>query len=282
MACNSRSVPVFFSPVGAMIATAPSIRRRRATDVLLRRRARLDRRRAVLPDGAATTVHVAAYDLAAFQPRVAVFDAPLPLARWCREHAVRDAIVGGFFLRSQGVPLGELRVDGDQVASEPFASPWHRIRGCVQIDGPQVRLACRDMLGPEPAGDLLQAGPLLVSGGRCVAHDGEDREGFSAGAHQFDSDITRGRFPRAALGIGEGRLLTVACDGRTARDAGMTLSELARLMLELGAESAINLDGGGSTSLVYAGRLRNHPREEHGIDLLEGRPVLSAIAIEPR
>ena len=265
-----------------MTATAPSLRRRRATHLLPRRRARLDRRRVTLPDGAATTVHVAAYDLTAFQPRVAVLEQPLPLARWCREHGVRDAVVGGFFLRSRSVPLGELRVAGAPVPTEPFATPWHRVRGCVQIDGPHVRLACRDMLGAEPAGDLLQAGPMLVAGGRCVVRDGEDREGFSQAAHQFDSDITRGRYPRAALGIAGDRLLTVACDGRTPRDAGMTLAELARTMLDLGAQSAINLDGGGSASLVYAGRLRNHPREEHGIDLLEGRPILSVIALEPR
>ncbi len=62
----------------------------------------------------------------------------------------------------------------------------------------------------------------------------------------------------------------------------MTLPELAMAMREVGCEQAINLDGGGSASLVYGGRLRNHPREEHGIDLLEGRPIVTAIAIEPR
>jgi exopolysaccharide biosynthesis protein len=60
----------------------------------------------------------------------------------------------------------------------------------------------------------------------------------------------------------------------------MTLSELAATLIELGASDALNLDGGGSASLVYAGRLRNRPREEHGVDLLDGRPILSAIVLE--
>jgi exopolysaccharide biosynthesis protein len=56
-------------------------------------------------------------------------------------------------------------------------------------------------------------------------------------------------------------------------------------MAELGARTAINLDGGGSASLVYGGRLRNRPREEHGIEILGGRPISTAIvfeAAEPR
>jgi exopolysaccharide biosynthesis protein len=62
----------------------------------------------------------------------------------------------------------------------------------------------------------------------------------------------------------------------------MTLAEFAQALVDLGAEDAINLDGGGSASLVQGGRLRNRPREEHGIDLLEGRPIVTAIVFEPR
>ncbi|MBV9334489.1 MAG: phosphodiester glycosidase family protein, partial [Solirubrobacterales bacterium] len=68
----------------------------------------------------------------------------------------------------------------------------------------------------------------------------------------------------------------------TRRDAGMTLAEVADALIELGASEALNLDGGGSASLVYGGRLRNHPREQHGVDLLDGRPVVTAIAFEAR
>ena len=45
---------------------------------------------------------------------------------------------------------------------------------------------------------------------------------------------------------------------------------------------ALNLDGGGSVSLVHDGRLRNRPREEHGIDLLDGRPIVTAVTFEAR
>jgi exopolysaccharide biosynthesis protein len=112
--------------------------------------------------------------------------------------------------------------------------------------------------------------------------DGDDHEGFSAAAHQFDSDITQGRHPRAALAIAGDRLLAVACDGRTLEDAGMTVSDLSDALIKLGATDALNLDGGGSASLVHGGRLRNRPREEHGVDLLEGRAIATAIVFDSR
>jgi hypothetical protein len=78
-----------------------------------------------------------------------------------------------------------------------------------------------------------------------------------------------GRHPRAALGIADDRLLAVACDGRRSRvDGGLSMRELAELMVELGAGSAINLDGGGSTALVTCSigptRPRTSPRRSRG------------------
>jgi hypothetical protein len=242
----------------------------RVTPGLARTQSRLERLRVKLPDGARTTLHVASYDREAWAPRVVALERPMPLVRWCREHEAQHAVVGGFFLRPDYLPLGQLRIGGAERSSAPFDAPWGDVRACVQIVSGQLRIAPRVELGANPDGDLLQAGPLLVLHGRKAVVDGEDREGFSAGAHQFDSDITVGRYPRAA----------VACDGRTRRDAGMTLGELADALIALGASDALNLDGGGSASLVHSGRLRNRPREQHGVDLLEGRPVVTAIVFE--
>ena len=99
---------------------------------------------------------------------------------------------------------------------------------------------------------------------------------------QFDSDISDGRYPRAALGLGDGRIFAVAVDGRSRHDAGLTLEELAALMTALGAETALNLDGGGSTSLVSGGRLRNRPRKDYETPEPGGRPVSTALLFLPR
>jgi hypothetical protein len=237
--------------------------------------------RVTLEDGSLTTLHVASFDRAEHRLRAVELEQAIPLVQWCSEHDVYNAIVGGFFMRPSHQPLGELRIDGCIRPFVPFDAPWGSARGCVHVDGSEIRIASRRAITAEPSGDLLQAGPLLVSEGEVVLSDGDDGEGFSAGAGQFDSDITSGRYPRAALGISDTRLLAVACDGRTLRDAGLTLGELAWALRSLGASHALNLDGGGSASLVYGGRLRNRPREEHGIDLLNGRPVATALAFEP-
>lgn len=227
-------------------------------------------------------MHVAGYDRRAFAARVVVLERPAPLVRWCGQQGVTDAVVGGFFARPQYVALGQVQVDGAPQPSLAFDPPWGDVRACVQITNEEVRIARRDQLAAAPSGDLLQAGPLLVADGEVAVAPGRDVEGFSAAAHQFDSDITEGRYPRAALAIAGERLLLIACDGRTEGDAGMTLPELAHALVKLGVSDALNLDGGGSASLVYDGRLRNRPREEHGVDLLEGRSIVTAIALQPR
>lgn len=257
-----------------------TVRRRLAPTVLPRRAARLERLRVGLPDGAATTLHVASYALESYVTRVVCLEQPTPLVRWCREHDLRHALVGGFFVRPEYAPLGELRLNGEPVPSVPFTAPWADVRGCLHVLDGQIRVAARDELAKDPDGDLLQAGPVLVRDGeRAVAE--RDPEGFSVAAHQFDSDITAGRYPRAALAVAGDRVLAVACDGRTRRDAGMTLVELADVLVRIGAQEALNLDGGGSASLVHDGRLRNRPREQHGVDLLEGRAVVSAVVFDP-
>ena len=245
-------------------------------------RPRVDARlRVRLADGRATTVHAARWDLAHTRVRVERLSKQQRVVDWCGENACGDALVGGFYTRPSGMPLGELRLRGRPVRHVPFASPWHATRASLHVDETgTVRIDLRDRLPLDARGDLLQAGPLLVRNGRLAYVDGVDAEGFSAGSHQFDSDITSQRHPRAALGISERELVAVVVDGRSRHDAGMTLGELAHTLADLGAVAAMNLDGGGSASLVCDGHLRNRPREQHGIELAGGRAVTTVIAFD--
>ncbi|MFL5060906.1 MAG: phosphodiester glycosidase family protein [Xanthobacteraceae bacterium] len=229
-----------------------------------------------LRDGARTTLYVASYPLERTRVRVVRLPRPTRLGEWCAATGTPEALVGGFFVRSHGTPLGELRQAGVKRRHVAFDQPWDELRACVHIAGDELRIARRDQITATPEGDLLQAGPLLVDSGRLAC--GADIEGFSAGARQFDSDITDGRYPRAALAVARrGRLLAVACDGRADDEAGLTMTELAETLIALGAVHALNLDGGGSTSLVAGGRLCNVPRESHGVELPGGRPISTAL-----
>src|SRR5262245_18466627 len=196
--------------------------------------------RHALPDGELTTVYAVRYPRRSTRARVVHFPRPERLDVWCRRNGADEAVVGGFFLRDPYRPLGEVWVDGRTIAHEPVAAPYVARRASIVIDDGGVRLVERGAAPARPLGDLVQAGPMLVADGRIFFDAVVDREGFSAGAGQFDSDITDGRHPRAALGVSSEWLVTVACDGRRSNvDGGLSMDELAHVMVELGAETAI-------------------------------------------
>ena len=105
---------------------------------------------------------------------------------------------------------------------------------------------------PEPGGDLVQAGPLLVHDGRSVI-DGDDREGFPWQA-QFDSDITAARYPRCALGVTDTRL-AVCCDGAARASTPGSSWRSWRGSCSRSTRSRPTADGGGSATLVHRGLL---------------------------
>lgn len=104
--------------------------------------------------------------------------------------------------------------------------------------------------------NTLSFGPALVEDGAVV--DGvEDVEvDTNVGNHSIQGDQ-----PRTAIGVvGDNHLVIVVVDGRSpGYSAGVTLPELAGIMQGLGATTAYNLDGGGSSTLVFDGELVNDP-----------------------
>ena len=72
--------------------------------------------------------------------------------------------------------------------------------------------------------------------------------------------------PRTAIGILEnGNYVFVVSDGRTSESEGLSLYELAEFLQSLGVTEAYNLDGGGSSTMVYEGEVVNNPTTGHSI-----------------
>ena len=177
-----------------------------------------------LDDGETTTVYAVRHPIERTRVRVVFFARPQRLDVVCRSTAVEEAVVGGFFVRDPYRPLGEVWAAGRGVRHEPLPAVYAPRRACVVSDGGGVRIVARDAAPERPDGDLLQAGPLLVADGAVAFDPQADHEGFSAASEQFDSDITQDRHPRAAFGIADDALITVACDGRrTNVDAGLSM-----------------------------------------------------------
>lgn len=105
-----------------------------------------------------------------------------------------------------------------------------------------------DTLVREGAWQVLTFGPALVKDGQ-VTVSSSDEVGRAMTSN-----------PRTAIGqISEGHYLLVVSDGRTKESAGLSLRQLAELMQSLGAQIAYNLDGGGSSTMVFQGRVVNNP-----------------------
>ena len=87
------------------------------------------------------------------------------------------------------------------------------------------------------------------------------------------------RHPRTAVAkLGDGKFLMITVDGRQPGvSVGMTLQELADYILSLGATDAMNLDGGGSTTMYLDGKVVNTPSEKG-----EERRVSDAILVTLR
>lgn len=95
---------------------------------------------------------------------------------------------------------------------------------------------------------VLSFGPVLVADGAvCVDENAEVAQSMTSN-------------PRTAIGqIGPLHYVFVVTDGRTQESDGLSLYQLSQLMHGLGCQTAYNLDGGGSSTMVFMGRVINNP-----------------------
>ncbi|MBF8982996.1 phosphodiester glycosidase family protein [Lutibacter sp. B2] len=96
----------------------------------------------------------------------------------------------------------------------------------------------------------------------------------------FSHDI-KGNHPRTALGItaDQSEVLLVTVDGRTNSYTGVSQSELAHIMLSLGAYEAVNLDGGGSTEMVLRNKGEINPTITNNLSEGSERRLVNGIGI---
>jgi exopolysaccharide biosynthesis protein len=113
-----------------------------------------------------------------------------------------------------------------------------------------------DTLVAEGVWNTLSFGPALVAGGAVL--DGIDDVEVDT---NFGNHSIQGDQPRTAIGVvDDNHLVLVVVDGRsTGYSAGASMTELATLMQGLGAVTAYNIDGGGSSTMFFDGTVVNRP-----------------------
>lgn len=101
---------------------------------------------------------------------------------------------------------------------------------------------------------VLSFGPALVENGDIMV-DSSSEVGQAKESN-----------PRTAIGqISEGHYLVIVSDGRTDESEGLSLLELAQEFQERGCTTAYNLDGGGSSTMVFNGEVVNNPTDGRSI-----------------
>lgn len=217
---------------------------------------------------------------------IAVANDRLPARETVPEIATRRkalaAVNAGFFALANGAPAGLLKVRGTLIGGST------RARGAVAFLERNHRtvllfdrvIAARTggiytpSLGSEP-GDWRRAkhavagAGLLMLNGRVFDDWSEERiaEGFDTTRH-----------PRTMIGDDGTSIWLITVDGRQPWiSLGMSFKELQGLARRLGLRSALNLDGGGSTTMVIRGVIVNNPSDQTG-----ARKVSDAIVVRAK
>ncbi len=100
-------------------------------------------------------------------------------------------------------------------------------------------------------------GPVLVQNHKVQISNNEERK--------FSGKAINDRHPRTAIGYtNDNKIIILIAEGRSETASGLTLTQEAQILTDLGCEEALNLDGGGSTCMLLNGKQVNSPSDKEG------------------
>ncbi|MDD6185126.1 MAG: phosphodiester glycosidase family protein [Bacteroidales bacterium] len=196
-----------------------------------------------------------------------------------RRHGAVAALNGSFFDMDQHFPICYLRIDsvdiGENTPGKDTVNRKYYQYGTLCLCGDSVLILKTDSSRHWEEGlsfpNIMTAGPLLIW------HD-------TLQYMRDDRTFVTNRHNRTAVGIREdGTVLLFVADGRAKESEGLSLTELQLLLRWLGCRDALNLDGGGSSTLYlnignYQG-VANCPSDNGRFDHAGERSVSNAVLI---
>jgi hypothetical protein len=193
------------------------------------------------------------------------------------------AINGGYFGASPAQSFSHFQLDGAVIDRTVASRPARSVFGISANHQQTLAITRLNSAGDEvlpfnpswpTVVDAIGAGPRLLSNGAIDVRNVEEEFDAASGIN------ANGREPRTAIGFNTntGRVWLVTVDGRqTGWSVGMTLTELAGLLQDLGAREGLNMDGGGSTTSWVTSGVFNRPSNSGNAQ----RSVINALAVVP-
>lgn len=189
------------------------------------------------------------------------------------------AVNGSFFDMENHNPICHLRIDsvdiGENTPGKDTVNRKYYQYGTLVFNDNDVRIvqtdSARQWERSLPDKNIMTAGPLLIYQGNDLPM-------------RNDLSFVKDRHNRTAIGIrSDGTILLLVVDGRTKSSAGMSLDELIATLRWLGCTDALNLDGGGSSTLYLKdypnGGIINHPTDNGLFDHKGERAVSNSILV---
>lgn len=197
---------------------------------------------------------------------------------FARENKAMLAINAGFFSIKDGGSVTFLEDDGKRVSRRSWKgdkAPDQKTnfnaaivlnkKGKLKIEDIK---SSKEYLESHNEQWVFTAGPMLLQNG-------------------IKSELLEGTFvtkkhPRSALCLKKNSLLFITVDGRHLEAKGATLPELQNFLKSQGCKNAINLDGGGSTTMWLNGEVINCPSDNRAFDNMGERKVANVLLIRKR
>lgn len=181
-----------------------------------------------------------------------------PTSEFGEQHRAIAGINGTFFDMKNGGSVDYIRLNGIRLNPTRLNANSNRSfhqKAAVVTNHNKVEIAVWDGT-PDweerlAGDDVMVTGPLLIDKGERVPLD--------------TTSFFTARHPRTAIALRGKKLLLITVDGRNENAAGMNLYELASFLKWLKVDKAVNLDGGGSTTMWVNGfpekGVINHPSD---------------------
>lgn len=186
-------------------------------------------------------------------------------SQFAEENKAVVALNGGFFDVVKGGSVAYLESSGKVIAEtrnakEKWAKTDSLLNGAIILDHSgrlkvEIAKPASFYEKSQEEKSVMVSGPILIADGRILPLE--------------NSPFVKNRHPRSCLCItNEKDILFIAIDGRSGIASGMSLKELQQFLFQLNCRDAINLDGGGSTTLwVNNGsekKIINKPSDKEG------------------